>query len=281
MSISAKQLDLTIVVNTCDTYEDVLEIFFHALKAHWPDCPYPVVINTETNTHQYPARVHNHCSPSGFDDWGDRLLSTLNSIESDFVLMLYDDFILERTVSNERVAGALDLLKSQSQTVVAYLINTSLPLCFPESSNIFVELRDRVDYRLNSAPGIWRRQALMAYTSSGDTPWAWEVFGTYRTWGDNKRFYSLNPQQPDIYPYNHAKGGAIYRGKWVRAVVEQVTQAYTLDIDWSKRGFSSDTEFEKRSFAWRLGFIQTGIRMVGWKVIYFVMGYIRDKLNAR
>ena len=281
MNSAESHLDLTIVVNTCDTYQDVLEIFFHALKAHWPDCPYQVVINTETNTHQYPALVHNHSSPSGVDDWGDRLLSTLSSIESEFVLMLYDDFILDRSVRNEHVSEALDLLKSQAQAAAVYLINTSLPLSLPASSLPFVKIKDRADSRLNSAPGIWSRKVLMAYTSPGDTPWAWEVFGTYRTWGDGKLFYTLNPQQPDIYPYNYAKGGAIYRGKWVRKVVEQVIQAYPLNIDWAKRGFSSDTEFEKRSFVWKLRFIQTGFRMVGWKVIYFVRGYIRDKLNAR
>lgn len=281
MNSAENRLDLTIVVNTCDTYQDVLEIFFHAFKAHWPDCPYPVVINTETNTHQYPARVHNHSNPSGVDDWGERLLSTLGSIESEFVLMLYDDFVLDRSVLNGRVSEAIDFLKSQAEAVVVYLINTSLPLSLPTSFLPFVEIKDRADFRLNSAPGIWRRQVLMAYTSPGDTPWAWEVFGTYRTWGDGKLFYSLNPQQPDIYPYNYAKGGAIYRGKWVRKVVDEVIQFYPLNIDWAKRGFSSDTEFEKRSFVWKLRFLRTGFRMVGWKVIYCVMGYIREKLNAR
>jgi hypothetical protein len=195
--------------------------------------------------------------------------------------MLYDDFILDRPVSNERVSAALDLLKSQAEAVVAYLIDSSLPLSSPESYLTFVEIKERADYRLNSAPGIWRRQALMAYTSPGDTPWAWEVFGTYRTWDDGKRFYSLNPQEPDIYSYNHAKGGAIYRGKWVREVVEQVSQAYPLNIDWAKRGFSSDTVFEKRSLMWKLRFMQTGFRMVGWKAIFFLMAYVRDKLHSR
>jgi hypothetical protein len=280
MNTAAKHPDLTIVVNTCDTYQDVLGIFFHALKAHWPDCPYPVVINTETNTYQHPARVHNHPSPGGVDDWGARLLCTLKSVDTDFVLMLYDDFILDSTVSNDRITSALDLLKSHAQATVAYLIDTSLPLNTPDSTHTFVEIKARADYRLNSAPGIWRRQALMTYTAAGDTPWAWEVFGTYRTWGDGNRFYSLNPQQTDIYPYNYAKGGAIYRGKWVRDVVDQVAQAYPLNIDWSVRGFSSDTVFEKRSAIWKLRFIQTGFRMVGWRAINIMSSYLREKLNG-
>jgi hypothetical protein len=265
--------NLTIVVNSCDAYHDVLGIFFPALQDCWPDCPHPVVINTESRAYSHPARVHHHSSPSGTDDWGARLRATLSTIDSEFVMMLYDDFILNAPVSNERVHQALGLLKAQPSAVVTYLIDTALPLSRTDTDDVFVPIKDRVDYRLNSAPAIWRKQALMDYTEAGDTPWAWEVFGTYRTWGDGRVFYSLNPQQAGIYSYNHNKGGAIYRGKWVREVVERMAQKYPLNIDWTVRGFSSDTMFEKRSFMWKLRFMQTGFRMVGFKALNFVSGY--------
>lgn len=281
MTENSKHHNLTLVVNTCDAYHDVLGIFFQAWQDCWPDCPHPVVINTESRAYSHPARVHHHSSPSGTDDWGARLRATLSTIDSEFVIMLYDDFILEAPVSGERVHQALDLLQTQPSAVVAYLIDTALPLSRTDTDDVFVPLKDRVDYRLNSAPAIWRKQALMDYTEDGDTPWAWEVFGTYRTWGDGRVFYSLNPQQPEIYPFNHNKGGAIYRGKWVREVVERVDQKYPLNIDWNVRGFSSDTVFEKRSFMWKVRFMQTGFRMVGLKALNFVSTYVRDKLHAR
>jgi hypothetical protein len=281
MNNSSSSHELTIVVNTCDTYRDVLDIFFHALSNYWPSCPYPVVINAESQTYNCPARVHNYHSATGADDWGDRVRSTLESIDTQFVLMVYDDFILDASVSNERIEAALQVLKSQAQAVVAYLIHTSIPLEPTTLASVFVPLKDRVNYRLNSSPAIWKTQALMSYTFAGDTPWAWEAFGTYRTWGDGNIFYSLNPNESDIYPYNHSKGGAIYRGRWVREVVESLPKKYALQINWSIRGFSSDVAYEKRSWIWKLKFMTTGFRMVGYKAIYFVTSYIRDKLHAQ
>jgi len=281
MNETTRHNDLTIVVNTCDAYHDVLGIFFQALQDCWPDCPYPVVINTESRTYTHPALVHHYRSPTGSDDWGARLRTTLSAIDSEFVMMLYDDFILDAPVSHERVHHALGLLLAEPSAAVTYLIDSALPLICTDTDDVFIPLKDRVDYRLNSAPAIWRKQDLMAYTKAGDTPWAWEVFGSYRTWGDGRVFYSLNPKQADIYPYNHSKGGAIYRGKWVREVVERVAQKYPLNIDWTVRGFSSDTVFEKRSFMWKIRFMQTGFRMVGFKALNFVSGYLRDKLYAR
>ncbi|OWF66222.1 hypothetical protein B6A14_03220 [Polynucleobacter hirudinilacicola] len=280
MNQKTQHHDLTIVVNTCDAYHDVLKIFFHALRDYWSDCSYPVVINTESNTHTYPARVHTYRSGTGVDDWGDRLRFTLESIDTEFVLMVYDDFILDGPVDSQSVQAALCLLKSQPKAVVTYLTDTSLPLVSNNAESLFIPLRDKIDYRLNSAPAIWRKQALMGYTVAGDTPWAWEVFGTYRTWGDGYVFYALNPLKSNIYSYNHSKGGAIYRGKWVREVVDQVAHKYPLEIDWSQRGFSSDTDFEKRSVMWKVRFMLKGYNMVGYKFTYFIFLYIRSKLHA-
>lgn len=272
--------NLTILVNTCDSYHDVLAIFFHAWQDCWADCPYPVIINTESRNYSYPARVHHQSRTSRTDDWGARLRETLSAIDDEFVMMIYDDFILEAPIRNERVEQALNLLSTQPSAVVTYLVDTALPLSRIDTDDVFIPINDRVDYRLNSAPAIWRKQALMDYTDVGDTPWAWEVFGTYRTWGDGRVFYSLNPKIPDIYPYNHKKGGAIYRGKWVREVVERMAEKYPLNIDWTERGFASDTVFEKRSTIWKLRFMQKGFRMVGFKALNFLRSYLRDKLHG-
>ena len=275
------QCDMTLVINTCDAYQDVLGVFFQAFKDLWPDCPYSVVINTELANLDYQARVHNYFGVKGEDNWGERLRLTLSSIDSEFVLMLYDDFILDGPVENSRIEHALQLLREQVNAAVVYLVNTSLPLVSSNKDRIFVPVKDKADYRLNSSPAIWRRQALMGYTAPDDTPWAWEVFGTYRSWGDGHIFYSLNPKEADIYPYNYSKGGAIYRGKWVREVVDKLSPKYKLDINWSQRGYASDAHFEKRSLMWKIRFMKTGFNMVGFKALYFVVGYIKAKSHAR
>ncbi len=272
---------VTIVVNTCDAYSDVLQIFFHALKEHWSDCPYPVVINTETANYNYLARTHHYLSKTGEDDWGARLRATLSTVETEFVMMLYDDFILEAPVDTETFDVALGLLRDDADAVVTYLIDTSLALDEPASTAPFIPLKPKAQYRLNSAPAIWRKQAIFDYTAAGDTPWAWEVFGTYRTWGDGKVFYSLNPNRQPVYAYNYSKGGAVYRGKWVREVVDAVATKYLLSIDWNVRGFSSDVVPEKRSFVWKLKFIKTGFAMVGLRALNFFTSYIKEKINDR
>ena len=97
--------NLTIIVNTCDDYSDVLSIFFKSFEKWWPDCPYPIVINTESKQYSslYPATTYTYQLNSNKDDWGGRLLSTLSQIKTDFVLMTYDDYILEDKVEIEKI----------------------------------------------------------------------------------------------------------------------------------------------------------------------------------
>lgn len=271
--------DLTIVVNSCDAYADVLGCFFVAFEKFWPDCPYPLVVNTESKTNAQHS-IQNQSGRNKPDDWGKRFLLTLNSISSKYVLVLCDDFILNAKVDNNRIEQAISFIEEKPKAVVSYLLNTSLELAEPQSEEAFIPLAKRAEYCLNSSPGIWRRESLINYTSKGDTPWAWEVFGTYRTFSDQNVFYSLNPKEEDIYPYDNSKGGAIYRGKWVKGVVDQMLKEHILEVDWNERGFSSDNFYEKRSLLWKIRFLRVGIKMVGLKSIYFVARYIGKKINA-
>ncbi len=52
---------LTIVVNSCDAYADVWDLFFEAMRVQWPQCPYNIVLNTEKKDYSYkdmPITVH-------------------------------------------------------------------------------------------------------------------------------------------------------------------------------------------------------------------------------
>lgn len=274
---------LTIVVNTCDAYSDVLTVFFAALKSYWPDCIYPIVINTEHNVYNFDgAAVHNYSSGTGSDEWGARLISTLESIDSEFVLMLYDDYILEAAVDQGRFERALGLLKQEARASVVYLSSVGFSTALNAAENAcFSIVKDYSDYRLNSAPAIWRRSDLLSYTGRRDNPWAWEVFGSYRTFGNGKIFYCPSTELDDIFIYNHRKGGAIYRGKWVREVVDVIEKTLEVDINYDLRGFSLSGLNEKRSLSWKLKFIKVGYQMIGTKVIFFIFRYVRAKLNGQ
>lgn len=282
--------DLTIIVNSCDAYSDIWPLFFAAMNEYWPQRKYDLVLNTELIS-QVPSNdnnisIKNFKPINGNDSWGLRLRETLKSIDTEFVIAIYDDFILEDFVDEEELVALLCKMKSDNEISAVYL--TKLGLKYKENNKLFGErgqsqnryaqLADGIDFRLNSAPALWRTSDLLEYTGDYDNPWAWEVFGSYRTFSNGKKLYCPTVTEKDIYVYNYAKGGAIYRGRWVPDVVLDKNDKYSLNIDFENRGFSSELEDEKRSLKWKLDFIFLGYKMVGLKVLVFIYRSIKGKL---
>jgi hypothetical protein len=278
---------ITVLVNSCDAYSDVWPLFFSALNEFWPDRHLELVLNTERKSPNLGKniKVTNFNKKGLNDSWGLRLIESLRKIETDYVLVVYDDFILESYLDNEELNKLLSKMESDTDIAAVYLTKLGLEInknsfMMPsrQEGNQYALVGDKVDYRLNSSPAIWRKKDLLAYTGVHDTPWAWEVFGSFRTYGNGKKFYCPHDTDADIYQYNSKKGGAIYRGKWVREVVEDKNKKYNLNIDFTSRGFASNRANDKRSLKWKMNFFLLGYKMIGIKVFIFVFRILKQKL---
>ncbi|MBV5347316.1 hypothetical protein JZU46_03750 [bacterium] len=273
-----------IVVNTCDAYEDVWELFFCALHEHWPECKYKIIVNTETKQKtigNINVQIHNFYSPTGVDQWGLRLKQTLIACDSKYVLMLYDDFVLEGPVEQIKIDNCTKWLDNNSDIAVFYFNNNPVnENTYDGRFENFELIPKKGDYKLNSAPALWRREKLLEFIEDSDNPWAWELFGSYRTYKSDDLFYCVKKDHEDIYPYNYAMGGAIYRGKWVGKVVLPLISKYNLAIDIDKRGLADGAQQEnRRSFLWKMQFILLGYRMIGFGVFLYIYRILRKKFG--
>jgi len=276
-------MSVVIVVNSCDAYSDLWDLFFLCLSDYWKNCGYPIVLNTESKSYSIPhgmnfeTTVHHHDS-GGTDLWGARLISTLNDTGAEFVIMLYDDFLLNASVDQERLKMLLALMSGAPDVGVVYLTKLlGVQKSRAREDGLAVVAPD-ADYRLNSSPAIWRKDVLLKFTGRNDNPWAWEYFGSYRTFGDSLVFLAIADSGSDIYPYDYRKGGAIYRGKWVLEVIEPIIEKHQLALNVEDRGTVDSTCFPKRDFAWKFAFMTTGTQMIGYRMIIVVYRLVRSKV---
>lgn len=276
-------MNVTIVVNSCDAYSDLWDLFLICMSDYWCGCKYPIVINTERKNYTKPngmsfdVSVHNFES-EGADIWGERLISTLKDTNSEFVIMLYDDFLLNGYVDQQRLSALVDLMSGNPKIDVVYLTKLLGVQKKSERDDGLAPVAPKADYRLNSAPAIWRKDALLKFTGRKDNPWAWEYFGSYRTFSKNSLFLAVADSSCDIYPYDYRKGGAIYRGKWVAEVINPIIEKHKLPLDIKKRGFVDSSSFPKRGIAWKCSFLMTGAQMIGPRIVISVFRLFRGKL---
>lgn len=271
--------DCTIIINTCDAYADVWELFFCAFEEYWPNCKYSIILNTEEKKFIHnTVQTHNIVASHQPDMWGKRLKQTLEDILSQYVIMLYDDFILEGFVDQTQIEKCLEWLNDNPEIAVFYFINNPGNNIDDNRFDHFELLPQRADYKLNSAPAVWRRDKLLNYTEENDTPWAWEFFGSYRAYSKQDLFYCVKKEYETIYPYNYSMGGAIYRGKWVGKVVLPLIQRYRLNIDVAERGLADGlNQNNKRTLLWKIQFFILGFRMIGIGAFVYLYRIIKKK----
>jgi hypothetical protein len=278
-------MSVVIVVNSCDAYSDLWDLFFLCMSDYWGGCEYPVVLNTESKIYSLPiginfdVTVHHH-EYGGVDLWGERLISTLNDTSAEFVIVIYDDFFLNAPVDQERLMDLVNLMLSEPNIGVVYLTKLLGVQKGPVRENGLAVVGPAADYRLNSSPAIWRKDTLLKFTGRKDNPWAWEYFGSYRTFDDNSVFLAVADSGRDIYPYDYRKGGAIYRGKWVPEVIDPIIERHQLDLDLEKRGRVNSCCFPKRDFAWKLTFMATGVQMIGHRMLFVIYRIFRGKISG-
>lgn len=278
----ANKQNCTIIVNSCDSYEDVWLPFFHALNDMWPTCSCRIILNTEHKSFMFDGLdivTLNLAPADGKKPWGWRLRKALSLVDTEFVVSLFDDFILEAPVNFDKLERCIRDMQENPDITVFYFNNIPGPNERDGLYNGFDLTGNRNDYRLNSAPAVWRTRELVKLTGEHDSPWAWEFFGSARTYAESNRFYCAQLGKEDTFVYNYAMGGAIRRGKWVLNVIAPTVKKYELSLDLEKRGIASESLSDgKYSLKWKVDFFLLGFKMIGFKAFIFLYRVLVKKL---
>ena len=259
--------DCTVVVNSCDNYEDIWDPFFMVLRDQWSSCKYKIILNTEKKSYFLPGldiKTFPLQDSNTKNLWGNRLREVLKCIDTEYVIMLFDDFLLEAPVNQAKIEKCLSWMKKDERIAVFYFTNISGMNIKDQVYMDFERLPKVKDYKLNSAPALWRRERLISFTGKLDTPWAWEFFGSARTYQTNEAFYCACQGKEDVFSFRYNLGGAIHRGKWVYSVIKPVIDKYGINIDLSIRGIEDETlKTYPHSLKWKIKFFFYGDKN-GW-----------------
>lgn len=238
----------TILVNSCDTYEDAWYPFFELLKKYWNDCPYKIVLNTETKTYT-DEDLDIECYSLYQDKkpaYGERMLEHLKRIDSDFIIMMLDDFFLRSPVDEGKIDAYLEFMEANPD--VAYIAFDSVKDPFNTDDGALKEclLRPKYgEYKVNLQGGIWSKAALFRYIRKHESPWEFETKGSIRSFERNDCFYCLKDLSLSPMDYGKKQGltWGIVRGKWVQEDVEPLFREHGIECDLTKRGFFDKNDF--------------------------------------
>ena len=239
----------TMLVNSCDSYSDVWVPFFTILKEQWKDIDIPIVLNTESKTFNMEGLSIKTINVLGNMDkkieWGERLIDVLNRIDTEYILFMLDDYLLDAPVQKKIIENCVRWMDAD-RTIVTFLL---VPSGFYGKPGYVGDLnspypgfgmREKKDARLVAGPGIWRREELIKLTKPFEDPWVWELYGSMRARRHKGKFYCCRLNAPKAFVYDIKRGGAIHRGLWVGCYVRPLLERFNIDIDLEERGVDED-----------------------------------------
>lgn len=233
----------TLLVNSCDAYEDLWVPFFTILMHRWKPIPYPIVLNTESKSFSFPnlsIRTFQFYDEKDSIPWGERLIKTLQHIDTEYVLCMLDDFFLLEDVDQARIDECMRWMDEDHNIAVFSFWRTRQPNIRDNRYPHFEKRPQNGKYRFNCQAAIWRRDKLLQYIRPHESPWEWEIYGSIRSRRYKESFYSAIEGEPYIMTYS-ILGCGLIRGKWARGT-EEVFRKYNIQMDFSVRGFKTDAE---------------------------------------
>ena len=219
-----KAKDMSILVFSCDAYEDCWKPFKKLYDKYFPN-PYKLYIGTETKTCDFGTTIKTQ------GQWTNRLKETLSKIDTKYILFLLDDFFIRNNVDYNTLEAIKDLFEDNTAT-----INFELANCIRldnKSLGRFKKKSDNQPYLFSCQPGIWDREKLIEILENDKTPWQMET----TVLDSPYEFYAnMGNLIIDIGYYEHRKPWGIVQGKWATEMIE-LNKKEKLGIDFTKRGF--------------------------------------------
>ncbi len=230
---------VTILVNSCDLYEDAWEPAFKLYKAQWPDCPYSFVLNTETKKYNGElANIKTICYGKK-GTWTERFEFVLNQIDTPYVLFTLEDYFLLNKVNSEVFEKAVSVMDNNPNVGMICLSHTNRN----DINNGDYEDENFYSRIIDSKCMIWcriclyRREYLLKLLKSHESIWEFEQYAAYRAMKLNYIILQQNNNQPEVFTFKIKveDGYGITLRKWLPKNVE-LFEKFNIQVNFDNLG---------------------------------------------
>ena len=155
--------DCTVLVTSCDAYRDVEAPFLRLFRKYWPHCLFELVVNGETS------------AEDGFDrailtgkgkTWSQMLVEALDQIATPYVILLMNDYYLEKPVDTALILRRL--AEAKEKDALNYRLCPDPPRAVKNTA-----------YSVSCKAGIWNRQFLRDLAAKTKSAWEFERYGSF------------------------------------------------------------------------------------------------------
>lgn len=232
---------VTVLVNSCDLYEDAWYPFFKLFNTYWTDCPYRVILNTETKQFSMDEMKIEVFNTACGLTWSKRFLLALKEIDTEYVLFFLEDFFIMSDVRRDVFDKAIECMDND-KNIGAVCLNPDVDFDHWHTDGIyseyFTEILRSSHARVNAVAALWRKSFLEKIIREKESPWDFELLGTKRAKLCKEKILCLAPGTPPPFDFHFLKhfGYGISQKKWLPEN-KVLFEKHGITVDFEKLGW--------------------------------------------
>ena len=199
-----------VVISSCDAYSDLWPYFFHFFFKHWPTAPTPVYLISNEKTYRDPRVVTIKVGPD--QQWGTNTRNAISQIDSEFVMLLLDDFFLDAPFPEQDFQMALEQFQSVGGNLLEMRLHGDLG---DKVENTWFRRADPENLYSGINSNLWRREMLCSIAQPGLNIWKCESLVRQRLREGEKNFFFLDPQAPKLISFVEGVRGRFWKKEGV------------------------------------------------------------------
>lgn len=241
-------MSYSILVNTCDKFEDCWDPFFKLFNKYWPDCNGTIYLNTEFKNYTYPGLsiipvigCVGKQYKGKYATWSQCFKWALEKIGTDIVLYLQEDYFFKAPVKNKLVEIYIRLMEEHPEIKCIHLTDQGVEAYEKSEYENLDRVTIKQKYRVSCQAALWRKEELLSIIREYESAWEYEEFGSQRSAIMKSMYLCVSRDlvklnQFEIIPYIFT---GIVRGRWID---EAVTLFHDngIEMDFSRRGLLRD-----------------------------------------
>lgn len=218
-----------VLVVSCDKYSDLWPVFFELKRRKWADCPYRTYLGSN----------NRNSGEDGVTDiligedlsWADNVRNMLDHIEEDYVIMLLDDFFIDRVIDTQRVRALADYMEEKGFDSLRMEPSPGPVRLCNRKLNVG-KTKPGYPFYVSTQPAIWKKNSLRNLLKPGYSAWDFELKNTIDA--DNLGCSFAGTKD---YVFHHKNG--VERGKYYSSTVDFLNSE-GISADYGKRGIIND-----------------------------------------
>lgn len=225
---------------SCDRYADLWDPMSAFLKKFWPDCPYEILLSTESAA---PASgsAFRRVVHSGSPAWSGRVLDTLETISTRYTMLLLDDLWPSRSIDTAAVERILDTME-RDQIGDVHLREEGADQRDYEGDSAYRVYESGAPYRISASASIWDTAFLKSVLQPDESAWEFERIGSYREAGDRMPVLVCKATPLSVV----CGSGAVEQGKWEPRALD-FAREQGVSVDSGKRPVKNKKDRLKKS----------------------------------